>query len=94
MIRLQRRHLRRYYRLLRRWLRDHHSTLSNLSCMRIQDLLIIVADPLFDNDIVCILLREISSAFTPQSPQHVSLLNPTPKANYTHPMYPGSNISG
>jgi hypothetical protein len=52
---LQRRRLRRYYRLLRRWLRDGHSTLPNPSCMRKQDLLIIVADPLFDNDIICIL---------------------------------------
>ena len=44
------RYLRRHR--LRRWLRDHHSTLSDPSCMRKQDLLIIVADPLFDNDVV------------------------------------------
>jgi hypothetical protein len=87
------RYLRRRHRL-RRWLRDHHSTLSDPSCMRKQDLLIIVADPLFDNDVVCVLLQTILSAFTPQSRTNVSLPNPTSTANYTHSTYPSSNISG
>jgi hypothetical protein len=66
-----RRYLRRRHRL-RRWPRDHHSTLPKPSCMRKQDLLIIVADPLFDNDIVCILLQKTLSAFTPQSRTNMS----------------------
>jgi hypothetical protein len=57
---------------LRRGPRDHHSTLPNPSCMRKQDLLIIVADILFDNYIVCILLQKILSAFTPQSRTNTS----------------------
>jgi hypothetical protein len=64
LIRLQCRYLRRRYRLLRCWPRDHRSTLPNPSRMRKQDLLTIVADPLFDNDIICILLRKTLSAFT------------------------------
>jgi hypothetical protein len=40
--------------------------------MRKQDLLVIVADPLFDNDIVYILLQKILSAATPQSRTNMS----------------------
>jgi len=40
--------------------------------MRKQGFLIIVADTLFDNDIVCILLQKILSAFTPQSRTNMS----------------------
>ena len=93
IIRRHRRYLRRRHHL-RRWPRDHHSTLPDPSCMRKQDLLIIVADPLFDNDVVCVLLQTILSAFTPQSRTNVSLPNPTSTANYTHPTSPSSNISG
>jgi hypothetical protein len=72
LISLQRRHLRRRYRLVCRWPRDHHSTRPNPSCMVKQGLLTTAADRLFDNDIICILLRKISSAIAPRSHTNMS----------------------